>query len=152
MYSNVEKLVECLTGLESVIKSPIPLSYIIHLLQTTWIFCLSLPFQLVEDLEWVTVPVVFLSSLLLLGVEAIAREIEDPFGTDPNDLKIDYFCEALDTEREFVKKHIDMDVQWKNVIAMVPSSSEISVEALKKTINAIIVIPEDTEKQNVQNV
>ncbi|KAF0428720.1 UPF0187-domain-containing protein [Gigaspora margarita] len=116
MYANVEKLVECLTGLESVVKSPIPLSYIIHLLQTTWLFCLSLPFQLVEDLKWVTIPVVFLSSLLLLGVEAIAREIEDPF------------------------------VLWEKAINRISDSPEISVKVLKETITEITEIPEDTEK------
>ncbi|CAG8523281.1 14964_t:CDS:2 [Gigaspora margarita] len=146
MYANVEKLVECLTGLESVVKSPIPLSYIIHLLQTTWLFCLSLPFQLVEDLKWVTIPVVFLSSLLLLGVEAIAREIEDPFGTDPNDLKIDYFCETIDTEKEFVKKHNNMEVLWEKAINRISDSPEISVKVLKETITEITEIPEDTEK------
>ncbi|KAF0456454.1 UPF0187-domain-containing protein [Gigaspora margarita] len=145
MYANVEKLVECLTSLESVIKSPIPRSYIIHLLQTTWIFCLSLPFQLVEDLKWATVPVVFLSSLLLLGVEAIAREIEDPFGTDPNDLKIDYFCETLDTEQDFVKKHRHMEDHWKKAIDKISSTQEINATVLKEVTIDITEDIENTE-------
>ncbi|CAG8792283.1 3083_t:CDS:1, partial [Cetraspora pellucida] len=113
MYLNVATLVDCLTSLERVLRSPIPLAYAIHLLQTTWIFCLSLPFQLVADLEWVTLPIVFLASVILLGVEEIAREIENPFGTDPNDLALDDFCEILRMELNFVKGHEAIEDQWK---------------------------------------
>ncbi|CAG8751085.1 152_t:CDS:1, partial [Racocetra fulgida] len=113
MYVNVATLVDCLTSFERVLRSPIPLAYSIHLLQTTWIFCLSLPFQLVADLVWVTVPIVFLASVILLGVEEIAREIENPFGTDPNDLALDDFCALLRIELDFVKSHEAVEDQWK---------------------------------------
>ncbi|CAG8543596.1 3986_t:CDS:2, partial [Racocetra fulgida] len=105
MYNNVNTLIECLTNLERVLRSPIPYAYAIHLIHTTWIFCLSLPFQLVNDLDWVTVPIVFLASLILLGVEEIADEIENPFGKDPNDLPIDSFCKLIEMELDFILKH-----------------------------------------------
>ncbi|CAG8711191.1 9017_t:CDS:1 [Dentiscutata erythropus] len=113
MYANVSILVDCLTNLERVLRSPIPFAYAVHLSQTTCIFCLSLPFQLVGDLEWVTVPIVFLASVILLGVEEIANEIENPFGTDPNDLKLDQFCELLGMELDFVRSHNKIKSQWE---------------------------------------
>ncbi|CAG8503283.1 15433_t:CDS:2 [Cetraspora pellucida] len=105
MYNDVSTLVDCLTSLEKVLRSPIHYAYGVHLLHTTWIFCLSLPFQLVEDLGWVTVPIVFLTSFILLGVDKIADEIENPFGKDPNDIEIDIFCAHTEKELKFIKDH-----------------------------------------------
>jgi putative membrane protein len=54
-----------------------------------------LPFQLVNLVGWATIIVVFIASFTLLGVLAIAREIEEPFGYDHNDLNLDEFCQSL---------------------------------------------------------
>lgn len=34
------------------------------------------------------------------GIEALARECEDPFGVDPSDLPLDYMCAELRNEVE----------------------------------------------------
>ncbi|CAG8801190.1 7061_t:CDS:2, partial [Racocetra persica] len=57
-----------------------------------------LPFQLVSDNGWITVLITFFGTLTLLGVEAIASEIENPFGKDENDLDLDDFCGILKLE------------------------------------------------------
>ncbi|RIA88479.1 Bestrophin, RFP-TM, chloride channel-domain-containing protein [Glomus cerebriforme] len=98
LYSNLSSLTDCLTTFERILRSPIPLAYAIHLTQVTWIYCLSLPFQLVQDLDWITIPVTFIITLTLFGVEKIASEIENPFGWDENDLDLDDFCGILNRE------------------------------------------------------
>ena len=40
------------------------------------------------DFHWVTPVLSFLLSLVLLGIDEIAVEIEDPFGEDPNDIDL----------------------------------------------------------------
>ncbi|HEY9853935.1 MAG TPA: bestrophin family ion channel [Leptolyngbyaceae cyanobacterium] len=85
-------LVDCLGGCERIIKTPIPLAYAIHLKQLLLLYCLSLPFQLVEHFNWFTGPIVALISFTLLGIEQIGIEIENPFGHDPNDLPLDDIC------------------------------------------------------------
>jgi putative membrane protein len=102
LYSNLNSLTECLTSFERILRSPIPLAYAIHLTQVTWIYCLSLPFQLIEDLEWITIPVTFIITMTLFGVEKIAGEIENPFGWDENDLGLDDFCGLLNRELSHV--------------------------------------------------
>ncbi|CAG8742522.1 23077_t:CDS:2, partial [Gigaspora margarita] len=87
-------LTECLSGLEKVDRS-IPFAYSTLLSVTTWIFSLSLSFQLVADLQWVTVPIVFFSTLFLFGIIELAKEIENPFGIDVHDLDLDKFCEDI---------------------------------------------------------
>jgi putative membrane protein len=47
-----------------------------------------LPYQIVRDLGWWTVPAVVVASFALLGILGIGWEIENPFGYDDNDLVI----------------------------------------------------------------
>lgn len=88
-------LVDYLGGCERILKTPIPLAYAIHLKQLLLIYCLSLPFQLVDDFGWYTGLIVALIGFTLLGIEEIGIEIENPFGHDPNDLPLDTICSNL---------------------------------------------------------
>lgn len=80
---------------ERILRTPIPLAYSIHLKQLLMIYSLSLPFQMVDQLEWMTGPIVALISFTLLGIEEIGIQIEDPFGLDPNDLPLDAICNTM---------------------------------------------------------
>ena len=52
---------------------------------------------------YLTVPVVVLITFVLLSVELIAEEIEDPFGKDINDLPTDELAEKItDNVREIL--------------------------------------------------
>jgi len=88
-------LVDCLGGCERILKTPIPKAYVIHLRQLILLYCLSLPFQVVDDLHWFTAPFVGLVSFAILGIEQIGIEIENPFGYDSNDLPLDQICKNM---------------------------------------------------------
>lgn len=92
MQELLNNLVDGLGGCERILKTPMPLAYAIQLKQLLLIYCLLLPFQIVNDLGWLTAPIVGLISFTLLGIEAIAVEIENPFGHDTNDLPLDTIC------------------------------------------------------------
>jgi putative membrane protein len=49
-------LTDCLTGMERVLGTPLPLAYRIAISQISWIYILALPFQLVTYLGWVAIP------------------------------------------------------------------------------------------------
>ena len=49
-------LLECLTGMERVLGTPLPLAYNIAISQITWAYILVLPFQLYTPLGWITIP------------------------------------------------------------------------------------------------
>jgi putative membrane protein len=98
MLNSINTMVDCLSQFERVLRSPIPLAYSIHLTQTVWIYCLSLPFQLVSLAHWSSIPIVFFASVVLLGIERIGAEIENPFGYDDNDLPLDDFCGMIKLE------------------------------------------------------
>jgi ion channel-forming bestrophin family protein len=91
----LNSLVDTLGACERILRTPIPLAYAIHLKQLLLIYCLLLPFQVVDEIGWWTAPVVALISFTLFGIEAIGVEIENPFGTDPNDLPLDTICNTV---------------------------------------------------------
>jgi len=74
-----------------------------------YLYCLALPFTFLEVLGWLTVPLMCLVSFTLFGMEAIGREIENPFGKDENDLHMDEFCRDL-------KRELDYTINLKNTI------------------------------------
>ncbi|RKP06960.1 Bestrophin/UPF0187, partial [Thamnocephalis sphaerospora] len=98
MSNALSALVDCLTGFERILRTPIPLAYSIHLAQSVWVYCLALPFQLVKDLGWVTIPVVAATAFTMFGIQSIGEEIENPFGYDANDLPLDDFCKVIKSE------------------------------------------------------
>ncbi|KAJ3304269.1 hypothetical protein HDU76_005230 [Blyttiomyces sp. JEL0837] len=100
MNTALNGMLECLTAFERIRNSPIPLAYSIHLKHCLLIFLLSLPFQLVNVLYWATIPLVAIASFTLFGIESIAAEIENPFGYDANDLRMNEFTDSLRQELE----------------------------------------------------
>jgi putative membrane protein len=52
----------------------------IHLKQCVTLYLFSLPFILVKELGWATVPVVTVVAFTFMGIEGIAEIIEMPFG------------------------------------------------------------------------
>ncbi|KAJ3196080.1 hypothetical protein HDU83_006620, partial [Entophlyctis luteolus] len=47
---------------------------------------------------WLGIVVIVIASFTLLGIESIANQIEQPFGYDSNDLRLDSFCNQLRVE------------------------------------------------------
>ncbi|KAJ3046832.1 hypothetical protein HK097_000476 [Rhizophlyctis rosea] len=88
------------TNLDRILTTKIPLAYAIHLRQSLVVYCLTLPFQLIRELQWYTIPVMFIAVFTLFGIENIGFEIQNPFGYDPNDLPLDDYCETVRAELE----------------------------------------------------
>ena len=99
-------------GCERILKTPMPLAYAIHLKQLLLIYCLLLPFQMVDKLGFWTGAIVALISFTLFGIEEIGLEIENPFGYDANDLPLDAICNTM-------KRNIE------DLITLTPSSSNL---------------------------
>ncbi len=91
----LDTMVDVLGICERILKTPIPLGYSIHLKQLLLLYCLSLPFSMVNDLHWFTGVLVGLISFAVFGIEEIGIEIENPFGHDDNDLPLDMICTTM---------------------------------------------------------
>jgi ion channel-forming bestrophin family protein len=100
MQQLLDRICEALGSCERILRTPMPLAYAIHLKQLLLLYCLSLPFQMVEQARWGTPFLVAIISFILFGIEAIGLEIENPFGTDPNDLPLDTICQTIGSNIE----------------------------------------------------
>ena len=77
---------------ERIKNTPIPFSYSSFLKKFIFFYCLTLPIGYVFTLHYLVVPFVVFIFYVLASLEVIAEEIEDPFGTDANDLPADSIC------------------------------------------------------------
>ena len=93
---NFDKLSDIVGGCERIISTPIPYSYRVLLHRTVYIYCFLLPFGLVDSLRWFTPLIVVFVAYTFVAFEAIADEIEEPFGTEANDLALNSMCVMID--------------------------------------------------------
>ncbi|KAL4856957.1 hypothetical protein ACK3TF_002657 [Chlorella vulgaris] len=66
-------------GCERILRTPIPLSYTRHTSRFMMIWLTLLPFTLWDSCRWAALPITFIVSFLLLGIEEIGVSIEEPF-------------------------------------------------------------------------
>ena len=83
-----EALLDVAGACERIKATPIPFSYSYFIKGFISVFILTMPFNLLDTYEWLTVPITMFGAYALLGVEMIGDEIEDPFGKDSNDLPL----------------------------------------------------------------
>lgn len=93
--ANNQQLIDIIGGCERIHKTPLPFAYVVHLRRALVIYCATLPIGLVEAFGWFAVPVTFLVAYVLLGIEEIGVEIEDPFEGDDNDLPLPAITENI---------------------------------------------------------
>lgn len=82
-------LIDLMGACERIKNTPIPYSYSMYIKKFIFIYIVTLPFAFVTLSGYMTVPIVMIISYVILSVELIAEEIEEPFGRDINDLPTD---------------------------------------------------------------
>lgn len=85
----LKDLIDLIGACERIKNTPIPYSYMMYVKKFIFIYIVTLPFGFVTQSGYMTILIVVLISFVLLSVELIAEEIEDPFGRDMNDLPTD---------------------------------------------------------------
>jgi putative membrane protein len=99
----LKDFIDILGACERIKHTPIPYSYMMYVKKFIFIYIITLPFGFVTQSGYMTIPIVVLISFVLLSVELIAEEIEDPFGRDVNDLPLDELAAKIrDNVREIL--------------------------------------------------
>ncbi|RZK48430.1 MAG: hypothetical protein EOO99_09845 [Pedobacter sp.] len=83
-------------GCERIKNTPIPFSYSAFIKKFIFIYVITLPFGWVFSLGYFVVPIVPFILYVLASLELIAEEIENPFGTDDNDLPVDEIANNIE--------------------------------------------------------
>jgi putative membrane protein len=85
----IKALTDIIGACERIRNTPIPYSYSMFLKKFIFAYILTMPFGLVYDFKYWTIPAVVFALYVFGSLELIAEEIEDPFGHDENDLPTD---------------------------------------------------------------
>jgi ion channel-forming bestrophin family protein len=80
---------------ERIKNTPIPFTYSVFIKKFIFFYVMTLPFGWVFSLGYFIIPVVIFILYALASLELIAEEIENPFGTDANDLPLDQICHNI---------------------------------------------------------
>ncbi|MBQ5942518.1 MULTISPECIES: bestrophin family protein [unclassified Massilia] len=83
---------------ERIKNTPVPFSYSLLLHRTAYMYCFLLPFGLVDTIGFMTPIVVAIVAYTFFGLDALGDELEEPFGTEPNDLPLDAMCRAIEID------------------------------------------------------
>ncbi|MSP62565.1 MAG: hypothetical protein EXR72_19985 [Myxococcales bacterium] len=92
---NVQILVDAMGACERIQKTPLPFAYAVHLRRALVAYCATLPLALLSSFGWLTIPATIVLCSILFGIEEIGVEIENPFGSDDNDLPLEAICESI---------------------------------------------------------
>ncbi|MGG9960998.1 bestrophin family protein [Ferruginibacter sp. SUN106] len=90
--SELQSFTETCGACERIKNTPIPISYSAFIKKFIFFYVMTLPWGYVFNLGYLVIPVVGFIFYVLASLELIAEEIEDPFGTDSNDLPMDKMC------------------------------------------------------------
>jgi putative membrane protein len=100
LNAEIQSFTEICGACERIKNTPIPYSYSAFLKKFIFFYVMTLPFGYSFTLGYYVAPVVVFIFYVLASLELIAEEIEDPFGTDENDLPTKKMAENI-------KKHVD---------------------------------------------
>jgi putative membrane protein len=80
---------------ERIRNTPIPFSYSSYVKQFVLLYALVMPFGLVREFGYGTIVASMFTFFATMGLELLATEIEEPFGTDRNDLPLDELADRI---------------------------------------------------------
>jgi putative membrane protein len=83
-------------GCERIAGTPLPFAYTLLLQRTAYLVCLLLPIALVSTTGWATPLFSALIAYTFFGLDALSEELEDPFGSEANDLALDGLCRVCE--------------------------------------------------------
>lgn len=89
-------LMEVCGGCEKILNTRLAVSYRVFVNTCVLLYVLTLPWGLVEDFVIWTVPMVFVVSFLMMGLEVVAYSVEAPFGHGADDLDLDGMCATIE--------------------------------------------------------
>ena len=98
MNQYVTELSLVLKGCDRIATTPLPFAYSVLLNRTVYFFCFMLPFSLGSTLGLATPLLVGILAYTFLGLDALSSEIEEPFGTQSNDLPLDAMVRTIEIE------------------------------------------------------
>ena len=92
---NLNGFLEACGACERIKNTPIPFSYSLFIKKFIFIYVLTLPLAFVSVFGYLSALIATFVFYVLVSMEVLAEEIEDPFGDDDNDLPTDELSQKM---------------------------------------------------------
>ena len=92
---NLSALTDICGACERIRNTPIPYSYSIFIKKIVFVYITTMPISFGLTTGYWSVPIVMVMFYAFASLELISEEIEDPFGTDANDLPTDDIAQKI---------------------------------------------------------
>jgi putative membrane protein len=96
METMINDLCDVQGGCERIKNTPIPWAYTVLMHSIVAAYCFALPFGLIATVQLATPIVVVLIAYAFLGLDSVGDELEEPFGTDYNDLPLNAISRMIE--------------------------------------------------------
>jgi len=93
---NLNGFLDCVGACERIKNTPIPYSYSMFFKKFIFIYVTTLPLAFVINFGYFSALIATFIFYVFVSIEVLAEEIEDPFGTDDNDLPTDQMAERIE--------------------------------------------------------
>lgn len=93
--TNLKTFADINGACERIKNTPIPYSYSLFLKKFIFIYVTTMPLAFVASFGYWSVLITTFVFYILVSMEILAEEIEEPFGKDDNDLPTDDLCEKI---------------------------------------------------------
>lgn len=89
VQDNVNQMTDICGACERIKLTPIPYTFSLFIKKIIFLYIITMPFTFGLTIGYWSIPIVMIMFYAFASLELISEEIEDPFGTDANDLPID---------------------------------------------------------------
>ena len=97
LFSNhLSQMANVQAACERLNSAPVPFAYSLMLHRSVWLFCMVLPFGIVDTLGFGTPFITLVLAYSFLGLDALGEELETPFSKEINSLPLDAITRIIE--------------------------------------------------------
>lgn len=96
LSERLASITQAQAGCERIVTTPLPFVYSLLIYRTSVLYCLLVPFGMVETAGWLTPVLAALIAYVFFGLAEVTEELERPFGETVNGLPLDAMCRIVE--------------------------------------------------------
>lgn len=98
METQLAAMSAALAGCERIKTTPVPFAYTLLMHRTIFVYCLLVPFGLLDSCGMATPLIAAVLAYTFFGLDAVGTQIEEPFGTQPYALPLAAVCRTIEID------------------------------------------------------
>lgn len=104
--AHMVNLIDVIGGCERIANTPVPPAFAFFVKQALLFYAIMFPFGWIDTFGVLVLPMMIMIVYILLGLEILAEELEEPFGNDDNDLPLGQISRNIELNIEQIAERI----------------------------------------------